>query len=101
MLLMQQDDGLDDNLMLMASMMGNKFGGFGGFGGGMNPMMLMHLMENGGLSSNPLAMMAMMGGGKKMNPFLMSKLLQCKEKYTECPQPNNARHEVCGIAEDE
>merc|ERR1739848_202319 len=31
MLLMQQDDGLDDNLMLMASMMGNKFGGFGGF----------------------------------------------------------------------
>merc|ERR1712183_909903 len=30
MMLMQQDDGLDDNLMLMASMMGNKFGGFGG-----------------------------------------------------------------------
>merc|ERR1711910_131211 len=78
-------------------------GKYGGFGGGMNPMMLMHLMENGGggLSSNPLAMMAMMGGGKKMNPFLMSKLLQCKGKYSECTQPNNARHEVCGIAEDE
>merc|ERR1712212_881579 len=104
MLLMQQDDGLDDNVMLMASMMGNKFGGFGGFGGfgsGMNPMMLMHLMRNGGLSSNPLAMMAMMGGGKKINPFLMSKLLQCKEGHSECTQPNNARHEVCGIPEDE
>ena len=46
-------------------------------------------------------MMAMMGGGKKMNPFLMSKLLQCKEEHAECTQPNNARHEVCGIAEDE
>merc|ERR1712183_791557 len=98
MLLMQQDDGLDDNLMLMASMMGNKFGGFGG---GMNPMMLMHLMNNGGLSSNPLAMMAMMGGGKKMNPFLMSTLLQCTEEHAECTQPNNPRHEVCGLPEDE
>jgi len=99
MLLMQQDDELDDdNLMLMASMMGNKYGGFGG---GMNPMMLMHLMENGGggLSSNPLAMMAMMGGGKKMNPFLMSKLLQCKEKHDKCIQPNKKGF-MCGIGVD-
>jgi len=104
MLLMQQDDGLaDDNLMLMASMMGNMYGGYGGYGGGVmnNPLMMMQLMRNGGFSSNPLAMMAMMGGGKKMNPFLMSKLLQCKEEHAECTQPNNARHEVCGIAEDE
>merc|ERR1739838_125025 len=106
LLLMQQDDGLDDNLMLMAGMMGNKYsgyGGYGGYGGGMGPMMLMHLMENGGggFSSNPLAMMAMLGGGKKMNPFLMSTLLQCKEKHLRCTQPNNLRHEVCGIKEDE
>merc|ERR1712096_216743 len=72
LLLMQQDDGLADD----------------------NPLIMMQLMRSGGLSSNPLAMMAMMGGGKKMNPFLMSKLLQCT-------QPNNPRHEVCGIAEDE
>ena len=40
-----------DNLMLMASMMGNKFGGFGGFAGGMmnNPLMMMQLMRNGGM----------------------------------------------------
>merc|ERR1712183_315399 len=81
MLLMQQEDRLaGDKLMLMASMMGHK---------------------NGGLSSDPLAMMALLGGGKKLNPFLMSTLLQCKEKHLECTQPNNLRHEVCGIKEDE
>merc|ERR1739838_1248648 len=39
-------------------------GGDSGFGGGMmnNPMMMMHLMRNGGLSSDPLAMMALLGG---------------------------------------
>merc|ERR1711936_622474 len=79
--------------------------GYGGSGGHGNllsdPMILMLLMRNGGLSSNPLAMIAMMGGGKKMNPFLMSKLLQCKEEHAECTQPNNPRHEVCGLPEDE
>merc|ERR1739838_1225988 len=99
-LLLGGDSGFgDDNLMLM----GNKYGGYGGYGGGMmnNPMMMMHLMRNGGLSSDPLAMMALLGGGKKMNPFLMSTLLQCKEKHLRCVQPNNLRHEVCGIKEDE
>merc|ERR1739838_159180 len=103
MLLMQQEDRLaGDKLMLMASMMGHKYGGFGGYGGGMmnNPMVLIHLIKNGGLSSDPLAMMALLGGGKKMNPFLMSTLLQCKEKHPECTQPNNLRNEVCGIKED-
>ena len=44
----------DDNLMLMASMMGNKYGGYGRYGGGMmnNPMMMMHLMRNGGMIIN-------------------------------------------------
>ena len=88
------------------SMMGNKYGGYGGyggFGGGLmrNPMLLMHLMKNGGLSSNPAAMMAMMGGGgKKMNPLLMTALMQCKEEHLECVQPNNPRHEECGLGED-
>ena len=54
-----------------------------------------------GLSSDPLAMMALLGGGKKINPFLMSTLLQCKEKHLECTQPNNLRNEVCGIKEDD
>ena len=103
----------------MASMMGNKYGGFGGYGGGMmnNPMMMMHLMRNGGmiiikcdffnlsslaagLSSDPLTMMAMMGGGKKMNPLLMTTLLQCKEEHLRCVQPNNLRNEECGLQDD-
>merc|ERR1739838_1118 len=93
-LLLGGDSGFgDDNLMLMAGMMGNKYGGYGGYGGGMmsNPMMMMHLMRNGGFSSDPLTMMAMMGGGKKMNPLLMTTLLQCKEKHLRCVQPNNLR----------
>ena len=53
-----------------------------------------------GLSSNPLAMMAMMGGGKKMNPFLMSTLLQCNEEHPRCIQPNNLRNEECGLQDD-
>merc|ERR1712183_111397 len=103
-LLLGGDSGFgDDNLMLMASMMGNKYGGYGGYGGGMmnNPMMMMHLMRNGGLSSDPLTMMAMMGGGKKMNPLLMTTLLQCKEENLRCVQPNNLRYEECGLQEDE
>jgi len=103
MLLMQQEDRLaDDKLMLIASMMGNKYGGFGGYGGGMmnNPMVMIHLLKNGGLSSDPLAMMALMGGGKKMNPFLMSTLLQCKEEHPKCTQPNNLGHEECGLQDD-
>merc|ERR1712183_434946 len=44
-------------------------GGDSGFGD--DNLMMMHLMRNGGLSSDPLAMMALLGGGKKMNPFLM------------------------------
>merc|ERR1712025_271332 len=98
-LLLGGDSGFGgDNLMLM-SMMSNKFVGYGGYGGGMmnNPMMMMRLMKDGGLSNNPLAMMAMMGGGKKMNPLLMSALLQCKEEHPECTQPNNSLHECCGL----
>ena len=42
----------DDNLMLMASMMGNMYGGYGGYGGGVmnNPLMMMQLMRNGGMT---------------------------------------------------
>merc|ERR1739838_940904 len=103
-LLLGGDSGFgDDNLMLMASIMGNKYGGFGGYGGGMmnNPMMMMHLMRNGGLSSDPITMMALMGGGKKMNPLLMTTLLKCKEEQPRCVQPNNLRNEECGLKEDE
>ena len=46
-------------------------------------------------------MMAMMGGGKKMNPLLMMTLLQCKEEYPRCTQPNNLRHKRCGLKEDQ
>jgi len=104
-LLLSGDSGLSDDPLLLMSMMGNKYGGYGGyggFGGGLmrNPMLLMHLMKNGGLSSNPAAMMAMMGGGKKMNPLLMTALMQCKEEHLECVQPNNLRHEECGLGDE-
>ena len=35
-------------------------------------------------------------GGKKMNPFLTSTLLQCKEKHDECIQPNSKKGFLCG-----
>merc|ERR1711970_1370662 len=90
-MLLDSGSGLaDDNLMLMASMMGNMY---------MNPMMMMHLMRSGGFSSNPMAMMAMMG--KKMNPLLLTSLMQCKEQHPRCVQPNNSRHEECGLGDDE
>merc|ERR1712183_16236 len=88
-MLLDSGSGLaDDNLMLMASMMGNMH---------MDPMMMMHLMRSGGFSSNPMAMMAMMG--KKMNPLLLTSLMQCKEEHSRCVQPNNPRHEECGLGD--
>merc|ERR1712212_474290 len=75
------------------------YGGSGGYGNLLSdPTTMMLLMQqDDGLDDN----LMLMGGGKKMNPFLMSKLLKCNEEHAECTQPNNARHEVCGIAEDE
>merc|ERR1712183_315668 len=66
-MLLDSGSGLaDDNLMLMASMMGNMY---------MNP--------------------------KKMIPLLMTTLMQCKEEHPRCVQPNNPRHEECGLGDDE
>jgi len=45
-----------------------------------------------------MAMKAMMG--KKINPLLLTTLMQCKEEHARCVQPNNARHEECGLGDD-
>merc|ERR1711936_1014687 len=98
MLLMQQNNGDDVSKLLPLMMMGN--------GRGMMPsphLLPLLLSGDSGLSDDPLllmSMMAMMGGGKKMNPLLMTALMQCKEEHLACVQPNNPRHEECGLGED-